>query len=131
MDPREATVVIGDCRRFYSEELPHISLCYCTPSSFAAICWRDLSRKSAKADGGVGREMSGGLASLEQESPRRLVPLDSVRERLVRLNLYDDFPLHSGWVQGKQVGHEEAHVRFPGATLQAIIAACRDGRELS
>lgn len=43
MDLREATVVIGDYRRFYRDERPHSSLAYRTPGEFAKRCaaWRE------------------------------------------------------------------------------------------
>ena len=58
MDLREAVVVVGDYRRFYTEDRPHSSLDYRTPGAFAALC-------------------RGGVAPPVQGPPLRLAALDS------------------------------------------------------
>jgi|CXWL01.1.fsa_nt_gi transposase InsO family protein len=61
MDLREAIVVVGDYRRFYTDDRPHSSLDYRTPGAFAAIC-----RGAVRGD-----------ASPVQGPPLRLAALDS------------------------------------------------------
>lgn len=58
MDLREAVVVVGDYRRFYTEDRPHSSLNYRTPGAFAAVC-------------------RGAVAPPVQGPPLRLAALDS------------------------------------------------------